>query len=499
MTPPVPTQGKSAPGVHFSVLFRAGFLATSALLFLAVSLPAQWPRARTGDFEVRGFDFAVDGGWRRSADRVIALRRALLQAGAFARLNEGATQGRPAVAGQFFLPVIPIAFRDAAGPFLPDQFQELFFTPQPVGRPWSVRTYYQAQSRGLVMLDGWVFGWVQLDSAAAYYEDGCNGIGVRAPCPARQGSRMGAMLMAALDSISLRSGGDTVWNRFDNDGPDGIPNSGDDDGVVDVVTFLQPKVDGACGTEAIWAHRYRIAGWNAGVSYSTRTPRRGSNGQPLPGQFLKVDSYTIQSAQGGNTACTAGQIMPIGTVAHETGHAFGLPDLYDTDAGSATEGIGEWGLMGAGNYARPYSPSSFDAWSLAQLGWVAVDTVPNGRVTTTRSVQASDTVFLASTALPGRYLLLENRQGEQSDTAMMNPAFVRPKGPGLLIWLVDDARIEAGRTSNTVNTGARQGLALVQADGRNQLRSSISGIKNRGDAGDPFPGASLNHDFGLTG
>ena len=95
---------------------------------------------------------------------------------------------------------------------------------------------------------------------------------------------------------------------------------------------------------------------------------------PLPGQFLKINSYTLQSGQGGNTACTAGQIMPIGTVAHETGHAFGLPDLYDTDAGSGTSGIGEWGLMGAGNYARPYSPSSFDAWSLAS--WAGRSSTP---------------------------------------------------------------------------------------------------------------------------
>ncbi|MEP6591538.1 MAG: M6 family metalloprotease domain-containing protein [Gemmatimonadota bacterium] len=429
----------------------------------------------------------------------MALRRALLQAGAFSRLNDGSTVVRPAVTGRFFLPVIPIAFRDVTPPFATPLYQELFFTTTPVGRPWSVHTYYEAQSRGLVTLDGAVFNWVRLDSAAAYFEDGCNGVGVRAPCPVRARSRMAELLTSVLDSISLVPGGDTLWNRFDNDGPDGIPNSGDDDGVVDLVTFLQPKLDGACGTEAIWAHRYRIAGWNGGVPYTTRTPRRGLNGQPIPGQFLTINSYTLQSALGGTTACTAGQIMPVGTVAHETGHAFGLPDLYDTDVNAGSEGIGEWGLMGSGNYARPYSPSSFDAWSLAQLGWVVVDTVPVNRVTTTRSVQTSDTVFLAATSRPGHYLLIENRQREGSDTAMMNSAFVRPKGPGLLVWLVDDQRIDAGRSPNTVNTGAHQGLALMQADGRNQLRSTLAGVKNRGDDGDPFPGATLNRDFGLAG
>lgn len=498
MTPHLRTQGNSALRVWLRSPVRGAVLALLAFSALASPAAGQWPRARIGEFEVRGFDLPSDGGWRRATERVAAQRAALLQSGAFARLN-GVAGSRLAVQGNYFIPVVPIAFKDVTAPFAPSLYQQLFFTQAPIGQAWSVRTYYQAQSRGLVDLNGFVFDWVRLDSAAAYYEDGCNGIGVLAPCPSRVRSRMADLLITALDSISLPSGGDTAWTRFDNDGPDGIPNSGDDDGVVDLVTFLQPKVDGACGTNAIWAHRYRIAGWNSGQPYTTRTPRRGLNGQPLPGQFLKVNSYTIQSGLGGNTACTIGQIMPIATVAHETGHAFGLPDLYDTDAGSGTEGIGEWGLMGSGNYARPYSPSSFDAWSLTQLGWVMVDTLPTARVTTTRSIQQSDTVFYAGTALPGIYLLLENRQREGSDTAMMNPAFVRPKGPGLLVWRVDPARIDQGQISNTVNTGTRQGLALMEADGRNQLRSNTSGIKNRGDAGDPFPGSTLNHNFGLMG
>ncbi|MES2306234.1 MAG: M6 family metalloprotease domain-containing protein [Gemmatimonadota bacterium] len=459
---------------------------------------AQWPRARLGEFEVRGFDLPQDGGWRTQGQRVLAARRMLLSQGAFSRLNTPGS-ARPAVSGNYFVPVIPITFRDVNPAFVAPLYQDLLFAAAPSTRPWSLRSFYQAQSRGLVNLDGAVFDWIRVDSSASWYEDTCNGIGVLAPCPTRARSRMADLLISALDSVSLGAGGDTVWNRFDNDGPDGLPNSGDDDGTVDLVTFLQPKVDGACGTTAIWAHRYRIAGWTGGQSYVTRTPRRSAGGATIPGQFLRVNGYSIQSAEGGNTACTPGQIMPIGTVAHETGHAFGLPDLYDTDATSGTEGIGEWGLMGSGNYARPYSPGSFDAWSLSQLGWVVVDTVSSTRTTTTAAVQSSDTVFYASTASPDRYLLIENRQREGTDTAMMNPAFVRPKGPGLLIWLVDDPRIDAGRFSNTVNTGAHQGLSLMQADGRNQLRSNISGVKNRGDAGDPFPGNSLNRDFGLMG
>jgi M6 family metalloprotease-like protein len=465
-----------------------------ALCLVAVPARAQYPRAQIGEFEVRGFDFDVNGGWRRTAARVMAERTALLRAGNVAFLNGAAT--KPAVRGNYFVPVIPIAYSDVSGPFPSSQYQDLFFSPTPVGRAWSVKTYYAAASRGNITLDGHVFPWVTVPQTAAYYQDGCNGIGVLTACPSHSTSRMGELLLAALDSISNGPGADTVWNRYDNDGPDGIPNSGDDDGVIDVVAFLQPGIDGACGAPGIWSHRGTIALWNNGQPYVTKTPRRDASGRPIPGQFLTINSYTIQSAVGGDQACTGSQIMPIGTVTHETGHAFGLPDLYDTDPNSGTQGVGEWSLMSSGTYARPYSPSSFDAWSLVQLGWVNVDTLVSGVMRTAAPVQASNTVYYArtSTAL---YFLLENRGAVGPDTAQMNPAWSRAKAPGLLLWQIDDDRVAAGVLPvNRVNTGTRQGVALIQADGLDQLRTPFGG--NRGDTGDSYPGSTGNHDFGLA-
>jgi M6 family metalloprotease-like protein len=453
---------------------------------------AQYPRARIGEFEVRGFDFDPAGGWRKVAARVMDARRVLLRSGQVARLN--AAGSRPAVRGNFAVPVIPIAFSDVDPPFAPAAYQDLLFSANPVGRAWSVKTYYAAASRGNISLDGYVFDWVRVPKTASYYEDGCNGIGVAGPCPARADSRMGELLKAALDSVSNAPGGDTVWNRYDNDGPDGVPNSGDDDGVVDVVAFLQPLLDGACGGAGIWSHRATIGNWNNGQPYVTRTPRRNSQGAAIPGAFITINSYTIQSALGGDQACTDGQLMPIGTVTHETGHAFGLPDLYDTDPNSGTQGAGEWSLMASGPYARPYSPSSFDAWSLVQLGWVTVDTLASGVTQTIPPVQTSGTVYYAATD-QSQYFLVENRGAIGTDSAQMNPAFVRAKLPGLLLWQINDDRVAAGMVSNRVNTGAVQGVALIQADGLNQLRTPFGG--NRGDGGDAFPGSTANRDFGL--
>src|SRR5206468_9289811 len=79
-----------------------------------------------------------------------------------------------------------------------------------------------------------------------------------------------------------------------------------------------------------------------------------------PGQKIKISDYILQPAVGGATNCNTSQIMPIGTVAHETGHGFGLPDLYDTQG--PTEGIGQWGLMSSGSFTSPLSPARMEAW-----------------------------------------------------------------------------------------------------------------------------------------
>jgi len=453
---------------------------------LAASRPAeaQYPRARPGQFEVRGFDFRPTGAWRKQTANVRAARQQLIAMGNMALLN-ASMPGRSAtvVTGSFKVPVVPIRFSntDTLTLFAPSAYQDLFFSPAPVGRPYSVKTYYEQLSNGNITMSGTVFPWVRADSTAAYYENGCNGIGVQNPC-SDGGARFGTMLIGALNKVSSGADSLTVWAAYDNDGPDGVPNSGDDDGYVDFVTFLQPEIDGACNTVHIWAHRYVMEGWTGGSPYVTKTDRAG-------GGKIRISDYTIQSGQGGNGACTSGQIMPIGTVAHETGHAFGLPDLYDTQ--QITQGIGEYGLMGSGNYARPYSPSRMEGWSLLELGWVKADTLTTTGTITLNPVATSDTVRILKTQTAGEYYILENRAAVETDTAQMNPAYSRAKSAGLYVWHIDQGRINAGSFNNSVNTGAVQGVALEQADGLNQLRAA-SPNNNRGDLGDAFPGSTNN-------
>jgi hypothetical protein len=221
---------------------------------------------------------------------------------------------------------------------------------------------------------------------------------------------------------------------------------------------------------------------------------------------VQVNSYHLGSGVGGagpgnrNGCANPSEIAGIGTMAHEFGHAIGLPDLYDTGpAGQAGQGIGEWGLMGSGGYTSANSPTHMEAWSKEQLGWVAVVPAAATGSYAVSPIVSHDSVLMVrpppSVANPrGEYFLLENRQALGSDTAnMLSGGNGGPKYGGLLIWHVDSLKLVSG---GGVNAGPIHGLALEQADGLGQLDLTADG--NRGDGGDPYPGTTANTVFGYA-
>src|SRR5690606_39615492 len=67
----------------------------------------------------------------------------------------------------------------------------------------------------------------------------------------------------------------------------------------------------------------------------------------VSGQAVIIDGdYAIQPEVNGGS--NQGPIITIGVFAHEFGHIFGIPDLYDTD--NSSEGLGNWCLMAGGSY-----------------------------------------------------------------------------------------------------------------------------------------------------
>ncbi|HZE94723.1 MAG TPA: M6 family metalloprotease domain-containing protein [Gemmatimonadales bacterium] len=420
-----------------------------------------------------------------------------------------------AVSGTLVVPAVFFSYANTDVQFMTDTAQyttALFSSTPPPGSPYTLRTFYKQMSNDSLIMSGRILGWIRLVnpevaytgtagtcSGNPYGTSNCNGIFSGAAITGMQNG-----FREALATVDPQ----VDFGQFDNDGPDGIPNSGDDDGYVDMIMFAHPTKDGACGgfpggadpstNNHIWSHRYTLLN-----SYVTNDPAHIGNKSGF--SMIHVADYFATSARGGASACDTTQIMPIGTAAHEFGHALSLPDLYDTQ--QSTEGSGQWGLMGSGNFTSPRSPSRMEAWSLNELGWVTLQQLTSNGTYALDAAATSRTAAIIRPPGPnprGEYFLIENRQGGAAglaDSAMIRrhcqTSFQPVTCPGgLLIWHVDSSKIASNgfHNGNAVNVGSIHGLALEEADGLRQLWCAGAGC-NRGDAGDPYPGVSGNTAF----
>jgi hypothetical protein len=125
-----------------------------------------------------------------------------------------------------------------------------------------------------------------------------------------------------------------------------------------------------------------------------------------------------------------------------------------------------------GNGDCPAHPS---AWCKAQQGWVTVVNQTANAAVSFADVGTSHTVhrLWKDGSQGNEYFLVENRQRQLYDRML--------PGDGLLVYHVDDA---VGSNADERHPK----VALLQADGNTELERGI----NRGDSGDPFPGATGN-------
>ena len=499
------------------VSYVVRFLGVAALLCTLLPNAAAAQGRLHPRWEIPGFDFRPDGVWRKRAREVRATRARLLAAGQFDALNArvprvgAAVQGGPlpsatAVTGVLKVPAILFRYKDSPAPsFIAADYDAVLFGVTPTGaaagRPYTYRSFYRELSDSVFDIQGATYGHASLDSNEVWYTGGtstacasgnpfgstnCNGLFSNLAV-----TRMQSALTEALTKLDAS----TDFSQYVDPGT----------GFVPLVLFLHQAMGGECGPQGapqnhLWAHRFSLSS-----PYTTQDDWPGHAGQKV-----KIDDYILQSSLGGAGSCSTSQIMPIGTVAHETGHGFGLPDLYDT--GGQTEGIGQWGLMSSGSFTSALSPSRMDAWSLHELGWVTFAPLNATGTYSFDAAPLSDTAYyvrVPGTNPRGEYFLLENRQRQYSDTALIRihcAVMGNPPGcgGGLLIWHVDSAKLAQGAFSNTVNSGAIHGLAVVQADGFRNLDAApvtgnfcsagavALGCSDRGDAGDLYPGTTNN-------
>jgi immune inhibitor A len=392
-----------------------------------------------------------------------------IQNGWIARVEKSARLSMT-VGGSLRVAVILALFADSPEPTVtPQDLQAaLFDGPSEYG---TVTEYYREVSGGRLEVTGQTFPWTRSSFTMAEVVGDDFGLG--------NDGKVGQYLLEAVETAD----GTVDFGLFDNDGLDGIPNSGDDDGLVDAVAFQYLEVAASCGGPSIWPHRSRIRHWNNGNPFVTDDPRAG-------GGFILVDDYTTQSVMD----CW-GELQKATTISHELGHVLGLPDLYDSSQGILPEQrrwvVGCWSLMAAGSgwgcgtgAEEPWvRPSHMGPWEKHRLGWLFhYEEVSDvlGEEFVLEPVETSEHVLkiplesdVSSDLL--EYLLVEYRVQEGFDEDL--PA------SGVLVYHIDP-KIAGNRPCETCAQQYR--VSLLEADGNDGLRLSALQGGNRGEAGDAW-------------
>jgi M6 family metalloprotease-like protein len=361
-----------------------------------------------------------------------------------------------------------------ASPSTPAYYHRLLFSDDPTDGIISMREFYRVNSHGRLDISGRVIPkWLTMPHSAAYYINSQYGLYGQYP---RNSQKLAEDAMAAaykeMENLSF----------FDDDGPDGIPGSGDDDGYIDAVLVIHPgigaEVDPSLNANltSLWSHEN-------GLAIYSNCPPAVAGPDCLPGLILGgVRGYLYVLAPEyndypGDNSC--------GTYFHEFGHTLGLVDLY----GAGYEGgLGFFSLMGLGNYL-PFDPAcssncpvlgsrpgGFDAWSRQFLGFDTPTVATEARTYSLAPLtRGGGSIKLWKNGEPGReYFLVENRLREGPDADL--------PGNGLVLYHVDDNQVD--NTSGPAYYRVR----LVAADGQNELEMDPSSGGNYGDAADPFPG-----------
>lgn len=206
----------------------------------------------------------------------------------------------------------------------------------------------------------------------------------------------------------------------------------------------------------------------------------------IGGTNIQISRIVTTSALGGDGS----EITDLGVLCHETGHHFGLPDLYEYR--EAHFGIGTWGLMGlgawgfSGNQQDAQNPMPMSAYSLDSLDWVT---------TTTRDVSSAN---VSLSEMEGGAEILKFRGDDDDEYFLMeyrdfNAAYYGNEmgqlaAPGALLYHVYTPAFSEN-TGDIIHPIVR----LIEADDNTSLASGNARV----EAGDIWNASSSLSEFSI--
>lgn len=242
------------------------------------------------------------------------------------------------------------------------------------------------------------------------------------------------------------------FNQYDNDG----------DGSIDYfcVFWTGPTEDGP----VFWWPSY-IGGWSSSFV--------------LDDKDFSTAAFSWQDVV--NVRGNMTRFTPVAVI-HETGHALGLPDLYDYDPSVGPDG-------GAGGLDVMDGIGDHNSFSKMLLGWITPAVAVNGSTYRLAPAGSSPSAVILwpaySLSQPfTEFFMVQNRTRVGNDSAWTS------LGDGLLIWHID-ARLDVWGSFKYDNSYSDHKLVrLMEADGLEEIEASK--FSNAADAGDFYrPGKTF--------
>lgn len=389
---------------------------------------------------------------RQQAHNKNVFSRAMIDGPGEMNSGQATSLSKSTISGTINVPVVLLNFSDTSSSFSRSDFNNFLFDDDK-----GLTAYYDEVSYGNLTIQGGSSGvvdWVQLPENHQFYGKN-NSAGYDA--------NIGVMIENAL-------------NLADNNVDFSQYADKNSDCTVDLIAFVYQgngEHQAVGESNDIWAHKYSMdyledEGDGNGAYETNDTCPTDST------KKMVINDYFVAPE-----LSTAGGRANVGTFAHEFGHVFGLPDLYDTNGSTdgSTAGAGNWSLMASGSKNGANrdgeSPAHISAWGKYMLGWidpVKVNDVDLSDYELNESASNAEAILFENPSNKDEYFIVENKNQRGFDAYT--------PGKGLVVWHIDDDLAAPGanyQTQSGVNTVAcdlgyqdcstyHNGVAVASAD-----------------------------------